>query len=244
MAVILNPTYSANNSFAEFETMTIDDSTGVYDNPDNLGGYGSPNAERNTLGLILLVEKKGYGNIADAEITYDNSSNTFESIATWDVTIAVDGWFKNTLLAFPKWLVGETYDASQAVYLSDVVYLSVAGGNIGNSPPSAEWTIADTDDYILIRDGISTYSSSHTIFSAELDKIITGLGDIGYGDAVASDLAKDCAAECYDDINETNKIWAYLEGSKIAGSRSKFMEGERKVLVYTDLIAGKDCKIC
>ena len=72
MAIILNPTYSANNSFAEYTTMTVDDSTGVYDNPDNLGGYGTPNAERVDLGLILLVEKKGYGNIADAEITYDN----------------------------------------------------------------------------------------------------------------------------------------------------------------------------
>jgi len=244
MAVVLNPTYSTNNSYAEYDEMAIDDSTGAYHAVTNLTGYGAPNDERADLGLILMVEKKGYGNIADAEVTYDNSANTLASVATWTVAISVDGWYKNTLLGFPKWLIGETYDEDQAVVLDDVIYTSVAGGNIGNTPPDANWTVANQATLILIRDNKATYSTSHTIYSTELDKIITNLGDIGYGNAVAADLAKDCSPDCYDDVNETNKIWAYLEGSKISGSRSKYMEGERKVLIYTDLIAGKDCKIC
>ena len=241
MALVLNITYSSNNSFAEFDEMVVDDSTGVYNVTTNPGGFGTPNPERADLGLVLLVEKKGYGNIADAEITYDNSSNTFISVATWTVDISVDGWFKNTVLGIPVWSAG-AYTASQAVVHNDVVYTADTGTS--GEPGVADWTIASQATLILIRDNISTYSPDETIYEGVLDKIITGLGDIGYGNAVASDLAKDCAAECYDDINETNKIWAYLEGSKISGSRSKYMEGERKVLIYTDLIAGKDCKIC
>jgi hypothetical protein len=242
MALVLNITYSANNSIDEYDEMVIDDSTGSTEATEyGVGG----NPTRVSLGLVLLTEKKGYGNIADAEITYSNAANTLTTIATWTVAIAADGWFLNTVLAFPEWLVGETYDVLQAVSYNDVVYTSIAGGNIGNAvTDGTKWLVADQDKLILIRDTVATYSTSHTIYTGVLSKIITGLGDIGYGDAVSSDLSKDCAAECYDDINETNKIWAYLEGAKISGARAKYMEGERKVLIYTDLIAGKDCKIC
>lgn len=34
-------------------TLTIDDTTGAYSSPTNIGGYGSPNPERNTLALVV-----------------------------------------------------------------------------------------------------------------------------------------------------------------------------------------------
>jgi len=242
MALILNPTYSTSNSFATPESLIVEDSTGAYNVTTNPGGYGTPNEDRVDLGLVITVEKKGYGSTADVEITYDNSVNTLTTVASWTIAVAIDGWFKITCMGIPVWDVSITYAANQAVAYNNVIYTSVAGGNLGNAPGGAEWDTSIT--LITIRDNISTYSPTTTIHVGVLDKIVTSLGDIGYGDAVSADTAKDCAPDCYDDINETNKIWAYLEGSKISGARSKFMEGERKVLIYTDLIAGKDCKIC
>lgn len=244
MALVVNPTYSTSNSFTTPESLIISDSTGTYNVTTNPGGFGTPNPDRVDFGMVLLVEKKGYGNTVDAEIAYDNSGNTLTTIAEWTVPITVDGWFLATVLTIPEWLIGETYDIDQAVTYNDVVYTSVAGSNIGNTPGGAEWTAASDATLILIRDDVGTYSTSHTIYLGILNIIVTQLGDIGYGNAVANDTAKGCDPECYDDINATNNIWAYLEGAKISGARSKYMEGERKVLIYTDLIAGKDCKNC
>ena len=80
---------------ADCLTLTIDDNTGVYDAGTNTGGYGSPNDERNTLYLKLLVTlKKTAG---DEVITVDAYNDL--TVTTWDVTIAEDGRYELFLFA-------------------------------------------------------------------------------------------------------------------------------------------------
>ena len=242
MALTLTPTYSSSNSLTNYDDMIIDDSTGTYDAGTNPGGYGAPNPDRADLGLVLVAQKKGYGNIADTELEYSNTGNDFDTIASWTVDVTVDGWHEAVILGIPIWSAG-TYDQSQAIVEADVVYICDANGTT-TQPSVSGWTVATQTNLEAIRDDLVTYSPTSTVYSGTLNTVLTSLGDIGYGDSVAADLSKDCAPECYDDITETNKIWAYLEGAKISAARSKFMEAERKVLIYTDLIAGKDCKNC
>lgn len=73
---------------------TVEDSTGVYDVADNPGGYGAPNPERNTLGLVALIDYKATaGDETVVPTAFDGLLVTEILIPiTKDGHIQVDGW--------------------------------------------------------------------------------------------------------------------------------------------------------
>lgn len=73
---------------------TVEDSTGVYDVSDNPGGYGTPNPERNELGLVALIDYKATGGDETVVPTTFDGLTVTEIVVpiTKDGHIQVDGW--------------------------------------------------------------------------------------------------------------------------------------------------------
>jgi hypothetical protein len=73
---------------------TFNDDTGVYNAVTNLGGYGTPNPERNTLALVVSAIRV-YN--SDEYISYSDPITD----ATFNFTFSADGVYKVTLCALP-----------------------------------------------------------------------------------------------------------------------------------------------
>lgn len=132
---------------ADCLTLTVEDATGNYDNPDNLGGYGAPNETRANLRLKLLVSlKKEEGNelITVPDVAED-------TVTEWDVTISEDGNYELLLFGCLVYAGGTTYEEDYITYdpTQDEFYKSIQNSNTGNAVTDTDWweVADDPDDY-------------------------------------------------------------------------------------------------
>ena len=83
------------------------EATGVYNDPDNLGGFGTPNPERNSLAMLLVAtHKKEAGDVPADVLPYN-----VETVASYTVLITpeVNGVLNYVILAIPLFVSGNTY---------------------------------------------------------------------------------------------------------------------------------------
>lgn len=247
MALALTLTYSASNTADNCGEAIIDDTTGTYDAGSNPGGYGAPNEDRADLALYLFAIKKGY-NTADVELSYTNVDAEADTVASWTVPVSVDGWHRFRVLGIPQWDSGTSYALNQVVWENDDLFIATtAGTTIGDAPSGAgsgEWSTT-VPTLATIYDDPVTYGPTTTVHIGERDQTLFCLSNKCYADLV-SDGSK---GGCCDDCAEENKntlcdVEAMLEGAKVAASRGRYLESEKKVLIVTDLCAGKDCFNC
>lgn len=76
------------------KVLPLTDDTGVYNNPANLGGFGAPNIERNTVALVTTAKIVGASDVLRVE------SDPLTD-ATWNYTFTSDGVYELYLVALP-----------------------------------------------------------------------------------------------------------------------------------------------
>lgn len=113
----LVPKFATSQANEEGTELYFNDGTGDYHVDDNPGGFGAPNPARNTIALILAVQKIA-GNDDRTDITISNDTPLSAAIWTVDAATNKDGWYQGILYALPIKTGGET--------AGDVVYDSVA----------------------------------------------------------------------------------------------------------------------
>ena len=74
--------------------LPLTDDTGVYNNPANLGGFGAPNIERNTVALVTTAK------IVDGTDVLRVESDPLTD-ASWDYTFSSDGVYELYVVALP-----------------------------------------------------------------------------------------------------------------------------------------------
>lgn len=132
------------------KTVTVEDITGPYDDPDNLGGYGGGvNPERNVLALYLIGQEYNPETGFYDFITIDNPDP--ENAAEWTFDSDKDAYYPITVAAFGLYDPGVSYAADTIVYQSGVGFFSsLINGNLGNVPDvsPAEWA-PTTEEQLL-----------------------------------------------------------------------------------------------
>lgn len=110
MALIQQFTVSQNQAATIIQ---VNDDTGLYNNPDNLGGYGSPNTARADLALILIAKYKAIA--ADESLTPDTYDP--EIIELWSIpNISKDGHYEFKIYPVDKKTGAETPALNDFVY--------------------------------------------------------------------------------------------------------------------------------
>ncbi len=124
-------------------TVVITDDTGLYSNPNNLGGYGAPNQARGTLALfVALSVRESSGRVSLPIPSY----NVF-SASTWLVTIQEDGWYEIYFFGCLAWSSIITYALNYIAYDSGTnkFYKSIQAGNLNHVVTDTLWWTPTTD---------------------------------------------------------------------------------------------------
>lgn len=104
MALVTAITPTAFNFVTKVKSIT--DSTGAYASPANEGGYGSPNPERNTLGVFIVIETiSPQFSVASPEMKFKQKFHFGDDVVTdtsWEIPILEDGVYGFTLIALEK----------------------------------------------------------------------------------------------------------------------------------------------
>ncbi len=255
MALTIVQQFSTANTADVCTSIITDDTTGVWDVVTNTTGYqaeagdASGNAKRSELALYIFVTKKEYPG-ADSSIVYVNDETTADTIARWTITgIAVDGWFRVRLLGFPIWDSGTAYLLDQIVWYNDDLYIVTAALTTAGQAPdgagAADWDTASVPTLTTIYDNVGDHDDTSTIYLSELDLLQVCLSNAGFADLVADNSKDNCCSDCGSENEQLLcKVRSMLEGAKVAAARARFLQGEQKILVVTDLLAGKDCFAC
>ena len=244
MPLQLQLSYSNSNDGSDCKNIVIDDSTGDFSSPDNEGGYGTSNPERNTLALYHILTKKN-PEATDSDLTYTNEDSAADTVASWTIPVSTDGWYRAQSIAIPIWDAGTAYAQDQLVWFSDALYRSNTVTSNGESPASqpAKWVAFDSTITNLrdVYDNPIAYGPTITIFTTYLDFLQHCLGDEIYADAW-KDVSDDRPS--FYSTDAATAITALLEGSKIAAARENFQEADRKILIVQDLGNNPNCKNC
>ncbi len=115
MALI--PKFATSQANQEGTELYFNEGTGTYDAADNVGGFGAPNPERNTIAIFLIVEIIASDNV---RTPISVANDTPLSVTQWtvDVVTGKDGWYQATQYQIPVKTGSES--------AGDIVYDSVA----------------------------------------------------------------------------------------------------------------------
>ncbi len=134
--------------------VTVDDETGAYA-PDNLGGYGVPNAERAALRLGVLVDRRSF----KERFTVTVTANPFDAAATvaesWFVNLPGDSLYDYLLIAAYPYNPDTAYVANAVVFnpLDSLFYKAIHPMLAGTLPADERyWQVLEqVEDYPLTR---------------------------------------------------------------------------------------------
>jgi len=112
---------NTNTINAEGNRVYLEDATGIYDVVTNVGGYGTPNIDRDTTALVvlgLLKSTKG-----DKEISFEPynplTADKFNAI------IGVDGWYTFNLISLPFLVDADIPDYEAGDVFYDTTYFKI-----------------------------------------------------------------------------------------------------------------------
>ncbi len=122
-------------------TLVFSDTTGNYSAspPINLTGYGTPNAARADLYMLVLVNLRSNSGTDRQPIivpAYD-----FNTASTWTVTLSQDGWYEIYAFSTVIYAGGTTYQLGYMTYdlATNLFYKSIQNNNIGHAVTDAAW---------------------------------------------------------------------------------------------------------
>lgn len=115
--------------------MTLKDSTGNYAS-DNLGGYGTPNAARNTLALFLIAYNKRYDG---SETLVDNLLvvNNYDPLTAtkWTLNMHKMGWVNATIYGLQLYSTSLSFQVGECVYHSGTTQIRKILTKSGSAAP-------------------------------------------------------------------------------------------------------------
>jgi hypothetical protein len=196
MALVLK--LSRNSVSAASSSMIITDATGNYDATTNPSGYGSPNANRNTLALFLRVYNKRY----DGDSSLSNTLLTIASydpttVTQWTSTLNKDGWQQATVYGL------KLYSTSTLFAVNDLVY---------NTSTSEIWRIDSVS-------GSGPYTYTHTVMNQiDLENTLYGKAYLTVLDTYAipsiSDLANRAIKNYFNLIVDPSSVQEDIDEAK------------------------------
>lgn len=87
------------------DRLFITDITGEYNDPDNIGGYGSPNQDLNTLCLLAIIQYNHSEGVKFLDFIgsqfYYNASSINTDVNVFEANYINDGWHTMDLIALP-----------------------------------------------------------------------------------------------------------------------------------------------
>ncbi len=153
--------------------VVLTNTTGDYDNPDNLGGYGTPNPAFADLAHYAIIRKKNVGEDAEDELLTLDSYNPITA-TSFTATRTDDGWHEGVLIDIIIWTAG-TYAAGQVRYYNGGIWMANTS-TTGTPGVSPDWDsvsledIEENDSVYAYAYGRSTAYNSDTYWSREIAK--------------------------------------------------------------------------
>lgn len=189
-------------------TVTIVDSTGNYNNPDNLTGYGTPNEERSNLYLKLLVTlKKSTG---DERI--DVPAYNENTAASWQVTITEGGYYELFLFGCLAWDTGTTFALNYITYDTgqDKFYKSLQAGNTNNVVTDTDWWEEATE----VEDFLAAVNLSQPDTYYDITSYIEYCqAVVCKNEAILLEADCSCVDKCI--VKDYEKLRTYIEAAQI-----------------------------
>jgi hypothetical protein len=214
-------------------TMLITDITGVYDNPDNLTGYGSPNEARANLYLKLILSLRKSTGRESIEIPSYNPN----TVASWSVSITEPGWYEIFLFGCLAWNSGTEYDEDYVVYhtSTESYYKSLQSSNTNNLVTDTDWweAITDIEDFQAAIDSEQSGVYSTTTNIAEICSLRKCEAQMLL--KAQCDNCDECA------LKEYEKVRMKLEGIVYNESLGNFTEAQEIIENAQVICADIDC---
>ncbi len=216
-------------------TVVITDSTGVYNNPNNLTGYNAPNQARATLALFVALSIRR----SDGRVTLTIPTYNKFTAATWSVTDTEDGWHEIYFFGCLAWSAIITYALNYITYdaSTDKFYKSLQAGNINHSVTDASWWVATTsvDDFAV------------AINLVQPDTYETTTNYLEQCRSLKCEAAMLVAAGCNCDDNDGCKMQAYEkvrmknEGAAIQAADGNYTEAQEITEDVTSICGDCNC---
>lgn len=215
-------------------TLTVSDTTGDYNATTNPTGYGAPNETRANLYLKFFVTlRKSTGRESITVSGYNENT-----VTSWAVTIAEDGWYELYLFACKAWSSGTTYQLNYIAYdaSTDAYYKSIQGTNLNHAVSDAAWwtVTADIDDFIAAINATqpNTYNVTKNIVELCQSRKCEGQMLLKAG--------CDCCDDCF--LKEYEKVRMKVESAGWAEALGSFTEAQEIVESLNEICANQiDC---
>lgn len=222
---------------ADCGTLTVVDSTGNYNNPDNLGGYGAPNETRANLYLQLLITlKKTDG---DEQITVPAVNEN--TVSTWSITITEDGHYELFLFGTLAWSAAVTYETDYVIYdaSSDKFYKSIQDSNLNNAVTDTDWwAVADDPD-----DFLAAVNASQPDTYNDIENIIELCNSVVCKNAaILSETKCNCLDKCL--VKDYEKLRSLVEAATIHEAQGTYSQGQTIVERMQEICAEIECNTC
>jgi hypothetical protein len=142
-------------------TMVIQDSTGDYNATTNASGYGSPNAARNVLALILRVKNKRYDGEDDIQNTL-LSAATYdpESVTEWTLTLNEDGWQQAIVYGLNLYNVNTLLEVGELVWNASSNIIERITVRTGGGAPYTYTKVSATEEDLDNASYTTAYSTT------------------------------------------------------------------------------------
>lgn len=182
----------------------------------DLTEYGSPEKERNTVGVFLYVQRRKEDPADDLDLSPTISDPSSDS--TFNFVTAEDGWYEFTMLIIDTWTGTEIYNTDDVVHSGTVIYKALIDSIPAGTSPSTnpnEWEVVS--DYTTIVD-------NSTVVSLVSNEIIDCRGR-------ACHVEQLCAADCLDcdsrSIPIHTKIFNMLTAARAKCIQQLYLDAEK-----------------
>ncbi len=206
-------------------TLAFSDTTGNYDVSTNPTGYGTPNATRASLYMMVLVNLRSNGG-SDRQPIIVPTYN-FNTAATWTVTLSQDGWYEIYSFSTVIYAGGTTYQLGYITYdlASNAFYKSIQNNNIGHAVSDPAWWVAtvDINDFINAISLVQPNTYTATLNDVELCRSVKCKAMALFQAAEEDDCStpdNDCVLQTYE------KIRLRVESALVAAAEFNYADSE------------------
>lgn len=215
-------------------TLTVSDDTGNYNVTTNPTGYGAPNETRANLYLKFFVTlRKSTGRESITVPAYNENT-----VTSWSVTIAEDGWYELYMFSCKAWSNAITYQLNYITYSAstDSYYKSIQGTNLNHAVSDTAWweVTTDIDDFIAAINATQpdTYNVTKNIVELCRSRKCEGQMLLKAG----CDCCDECALQQYE------KVRMKVESAGWAEALGSFTEAQEIVENINEICANEiDC---
>ena len=236
MSLVLNICQTAQN--ADCSILTLTDQTGIYNDPDNIGGYGGINPDRADLALYLLGYRYIEGE-TDEDITPLINNTDPANVTSWAIANSSDGYYYFDLLAINIWDDTTTYAVGDLVFHSQVWYKALEI-SLDSTPSDINTDWEADPDLSLETENTSLVASQryNMIYSCRIEicyaKVVHDSGAVCTG-------CPDCQGQS---LKLYMKLDVLLQSMFLNISQEKFIEADKEAQLLVGYCKKTNCRVC